>query len=94
MLKANEILMNNKLVEEVSAVELEKILLMHQIPKSKTGNKHNKLVKWKEILQSNKHPHSFKIWSSEDEAHLNNLRKMDIKLEDTQLGGQATVKKL
>jgi len=34
--------MNNKPVEELSAVELEKLLLMHQIPKSKMGNKHEK----------------------------------------------------
>ncbi len=41
-LKGNEILMNNKWVEELSAVELEKLLLMHQIPKSKMENKHKR----------------------------------------------------
>ncbi len=86
--------MNNKLVEELSSVELEKLLLMLQIPKSIMGNKHEKLDKWKEILQSKKHPPSFEVWSSEDDANLNNLQKMEIKLEDTELGQQATVEKI
>ncbi len=94
VVEGNEILANNKPVAELSAIEFEKLLLMHQIPKAKMGNKHNKLVKWKEILLSKKLPPSFDIWSSKDEAALNDLQKSDIKLYYTALGRQATIEKI
>ncbi len=61
VVEENEILANNKPVAELSVVELEELLLMHQIPKAKKGNKNDKLVKWKEILLSKKIPSSFDI---------------------------------
>ncbi len=69
------------------------------------GNKHDKIVKRKEILQSIKLAPSFKGWKNEDEAKLNNIQKIkiiledtkvdiDIKSEDTKLGWQATMEKI
>ncbi len=89
-----EILKNNKPVEDLTAVELEKLLLMHQIPKSKMGNKNDKIEKWKRIVESKKLPPSFKIWCSDDESKLNDLQKMEINLDDTALSQKATIKKI
>ncbi len=58
------------------------------------GNKHDKLAKWKEILLSKKLPSSFEVWSNMNKAKLNDLWKMEIKLEDTAFGCQATIKKI
>ncbi len=42
----------------------------------------------------NKILQTFEIWSNEDKGNSNNIQKMDIKLEDTELEWQATVEKI
>ncbi len=56
-------------------------------------SEHDKLVTWKEILQCKKLLSCFEVWSSDNEAYLNDLWKMKIKLEKPALCSKVVVEK-
>ncbi len=88
------VLSQNKSNEQSSSLELEKILLMHHVPKKDMGNKHKKIQMRMGIKAKMKPPPVFLHGTKNDEAKLDDLRKMQIKLEITALGQQATIEKL
>ncbi len=52
------------------------------------GNKHDKLVDWKESLLSKNLPSSFEVWSNKNKSNLHDIQiqKMEIKLDETVFG--------
>jgi len=94
LLEGQAVLDQNKSDNQFSSLELEKILLMHHVPKKDMGSKRDKLQMWMDIKATMKPPPIFSPWDEKDEAKLDDLRKMQIKLEDTALGRQTTIEQL
>ncbi len=88
---ATEILTKNKRNEDLLVRELDILLFWHQIPKSECSDKKQKLAKWIELKV--KKPPFFAPWTDTDEAKLVEMKKKDIKLEDTALGRLRDVRK-
>ena len=77
----------------LTSVELEVLLKRYCIPAKDVTNKALRLAKWKAILQSMEEPPAYSRWSEDDEAELDELRKMEISIGDTALGRhRATMK--
>ncbi len=83
----------NKPVESLTGVELEKLLLMHQVPWEEFGDKTKKLRLWRKILLSNKPPPDIVPWTPEDEQKLSCRQDVQIKLENTALGRKIALEK-
>ncbi len=89
----HEVLEKNKPVESLTGIELEKLLLMHQVIRKEFGDKTKKLQSWREILLSIKPPPDIVPWTLEDEQKPSCLQDVQIKSEDTALGRKIALKK-
>ncbi len=59
----------------------------------KDGKKAEKVARWEKIMEERRDPPVFKKWGSDDENNLQELKKMDIKFEDTAIGRLQNIKK-
>ncbi len=77
----------------MTALELEKLLSWYLVPKKEMGNKHQKITKWKEIVNNSIVPPMFDPWVGDDVANLAKLKEKEIDLTDTAFVRQVVVER-
>ena len=63
------------------------------VQKSKQGNKPDKLIKWKNIIDDEGKLPSCPRWTDADEVRLQSFKEADIEMGDTAFGGSVDRKK-
>ncbi len=82
--EAFAMLQKNKSFNDLIVKELDILLLWYKMPKIEWGDKKKKLEKWNEV--KDRKPPFFAPWTDEDEDKLDQLKKKEIKFDDTALG--------
>ena len=90
---SHAILNQQKQIDNLTALELEKLFSWDLVPKKKMGSKHQKITKWKEIVNNSIVPPMFDPWVGDDDANLAKMKEKEIDLTDTAFVRQVAVEK-
>ena len=80
-------------IEKLTNIELETLILYHEIPKKDMGKKENGLNMWRRIVASMKPLPLFDPWTEDNKNELSELKNKEICIGDTALGRLQSLKK-
>ena len=91
--KALALLEQVKPVNSLSNADLDMLLVWHQVPKTKSAKKLDKLQQWMAIRVDGDPPPAYERWTDEDEQRLVALHATNIDISDTQYRREVVLKK-
>ncbi len=86
--EGKEVLPVNNQMDYLDVIELEKLLIWHNVPKKEMGNKKEKLRKWKSTLSANQLPLLFKNGVLLMRINLNNFKRAKLIWLELHLGNK------
>jgi hypothetical protein len=90
--KTHAIIAQGKSVDSSTVIELDALLVWHQVAKIKGAKRADKVEQWKQILDSGKQPPDYDRWMAEDEERLKALQGTKVDIKDTQYGQELALR--